>query len=487
MPVRPVPSRLRPWPLTRSIPLLSAGMIFLVAVGTTQVALGWANMREERVLSRMAAIYLDGVTSALLPYAAQDDEGAAQALLERSVTFYEGLRDRVLRVRWIGRDGRVRDLRAGDASLMRPPEAFADPTAAAPLPLALVKDGVLAWATRRVVLRDGRLLEIQAALDVTEVHAERRRAQWVALGVDLGLAAVAALLGFLFTRSLVRPLSDLTRRLEGGPAAEGAAAGGPIPEAELFPPATEFGKLQRGINAWLAAKAERDMLQAQVAEQEKMLLLGKLAAGLAHEVRNPLAGLLTALSTLRRFGDDRAVREETVDLLERGLHSIGRVADAALSTYRGPVQQRPLTARDIDDLRLLVAPTARQRGVTLLWQAGPPPTVSVDAGRLRQILLNLLLNACHATGPGGTVRFQQGMEQGRPAFAVEDDGPGLPVAIHRLLTEPPDGSPATPPAGPGLGLWVVLRLADDIGAGLAVTTSPGRGTRIVLRLPAGSL
>jgi signal transduction histidine kinase len=471
----------RAWPLTAKVPLLSAAMIFLVALFTTQVALRWSAERESQILARMGSIYLDGISGVVMPYAEAGDRVLLLAALERSQSFYAGLPDRFIEVRWTGPDGTPERLSVGEpgpAGVV--PEHWAADAKAGSGPVALIKeldrDLSLMWVFRRMPLDAARAVEVVAALDVSDVATERRFAHQAALIVDLILAALAALIGFFVTKRMVRPLSDLTAELEGGSAATREVA-----LRDLQPPSTEFGRLQRGISVWMRSERDRADLQAHLAEQEKMLLLGKLAAGLAHEVRNPVAGLLNAISTLRRFGDDKAVREETADLLERGLNSIARVADAALSTYREPLRVRPLTPSDTEDLRILVAPALKRRGLRLDWKAAPLPPAAVDTNRLRQILINLLLNACAAARENGTVRFAQSFEAGHLVFDVADDGPGLPSDILRMLIQGPAGGM---PSGTKLGLWITLRLADDLGARLSAWTSPAEGTRIRLSVPA---
>ncbi len=214
-------------------------------------------------------------------------------------------------------------------------------------------------------------------------------------------------------------------------------------------------------------------------------LLAKLAAGLAHEVRNPLAGLLNAVSTLRRFGDDPVVRRETLDLVERGLRSIGRVADAMLATYRPVAGRMRFTREDLGDLQLLVAPEARRRHVALDWRIAAMRPIAVDAEALRQVLLNLLLNACKASGDNGRVALivTQGVRE--TLFAIEDSGPGMPDSILAFLVEGAKTAPIT--GHKGLGLWMVVRLLEDLDGRIKVESRAGEGTRVGIRLPVGPL
>jgi signal transduction histidine kinase len=212
-------------------------------------------------------------------------------------------------------------------------------------------------------------------------------------------------------------------------------------------------------------------------------VLAKLAAGLAHEVRNPLAGLLNAVSTLRRFGDDPIVRRDTLDLVERGLRSIGRVADTMLATYRPAVGRMRFVRDDLDDLQLLITPEARRRHVALDWRIDAMRPIAVDAEALRQALLNLLLNACKASGENGRVALIVTQSAPETTFAIEDSGPGMPDSILAFLV---DGAKTAPIANQkSLGLWMVVRLVEDLEGRIKVESRSGEGTRVSIRLPVG--
>jgi signal transduction histidine kinase len=233
--------------------------------------------------------------------------------------------------------------------------------------------------------------------------------------------------------------------------------------------------------------AERERLQAHLAERERAALLGRLVATVAHEVCNPLAGMLTAIDTARNYGEDRAEREEALDVLERGLRQVEAVVTSALALHRDDGPARPLAASDFEDLRALVGPAARQGQVELDWRVHLPDSFPTHATQLRQAALNLLLNAIAATPPGGRVALeaQPVPEGGHLLLAITDSGPGLPLDAQRRLLGAPEAAAEGGAADPGLGLDVVRHLAGRLGARLAVDASgAGGGTRVLLWLPA---
>ena len=219
----------------------------------------------------------------------------------------------------------------------------------------------------------------------------------------------------------------------------------------------------------------------QMAQQERDGLLARMAASIAHEVRNPLAGLKNGISTLRRFGEREEVRKETLDFLENGLDSIGRVVDVTLSTYRRRSGAKLLSARDIQDLELLIAPEARRAGAILAWELDETAEVMTDADALRQILINLMLNAVRASPPGGTVTVGLSQDEAAHTVAlrVSDEGPGMPPELVAAIIS---GQVDDVPVERSIGIWVVSNLVARIGADLSIRSKEGAGTTVQLTL-----
>ena len=214
-------------------------------------------------------------------------------------------------------------------------------------------------------------------------------------GVTLLLAAV----GYALVGRLLRPirvLNDYVERIRTG-------AVEPIPARFITEEGSEFGRLFRRFNAMAQAVAEREALSARLADEEKLALLGRLASGMAHEVNNPLGGMMTAVDTIKRHGSDDAVRQRSAALLERGLRGIGNVVRAALVAYKEPSSAAAMAPEDLDDLRFLIAHEAQRRHIDLVWRNRLEGILAVDGAAVRQMALNLLLNACRAAPPGSEV------------------------------------------------------------------------------------
>ncbi|RXT45597.1 hypothetical protein B6S44_27350, partial [Bosea sp. Tri-44] len=228
---------------------------------------------------------------------------------------------------------------------------------------------------------------------------------------------------------------------------------------------------------------EREAIAKELAHEERLASLGRLASGMAHEINNPLGGLFNAIDTLKAHGDKAVVRRSSLDLIERGLKGIRDVVRSALATYRADRDPRLATAEDFDDLKLLVRPEANRRAIALGWHVvveGPCP---LAASALRQVVLNLLLNAIQATAEGGKVEFCASRDaNGALELEVHDQGPGFtPEARAVLLGHAPVPSPLG--TGSGLGLWMTYRLTSEVGGAVEIEPSPLGGTLVKLCFP----
>jgi len=235
----------------------------------------------------------------------------------------------------------------------------------------------------------------------------------------------------------------------------------------------------RTYNAMTGAIEAKAEAERRLAERERLVALGRLSSSLAHEINNPLSGLLNATDTIRRYPDRPDVVRTAADLLDRGLRHLGDVARATLDLNRYDRLGSPLTSSDFEDLRLLIMPEISRQDQRLNWSVdlSDGTAAAFEAGAVRQIGLNLLLNASAAAGRGGTVELSVRQRQNALVVAVEDDGPGMPrTAVQRLMT--------SEPAEPGGG--VGLRLVRDLVLGLQGEIDHDRNggrTRISVTLP----
>jgi signal transduction histidine kinase len=230
----------------------------------------------------------------------------------------------------------------------------------------------------------------------------------------------------------------------------------------------EIGELTRTFRLMLLDLKRKRELEEQVMASERLAAIGRLAAGIAHEINNPLGGMLNAISTYRRHGSDEPLAKKTLALLERGLTQIRSSVGALLVETR--LSDRPLTREDVDDVLVLISPEADRKGGAIERDIQLDIPVPLPAGQVRQILLNLLLNAAHAIERNGTIRFRVHGRADALSIGVENDGRHIPEEKLQYLFEP---FTLAGGEGSGLGLWVVYQIVNQLGGELTVASKPG--------------
>jgi signal transduction histidine kinase len=433
---------------------------------------------QTRRLRDVAAAHLDGLAVALTDPMIREDVWEAYDVLDRARQDRAGLMptDTVVATP----EGLV--LAASDPraflSWSAVPGAFAREAAETAF-LGIRADGVRALARRDLSSGGRGIGRIYAAFDIAPLIAERRAVQWTLVATNLGVTVVLAVLAWLTVRRMMRPVRVLTRHLQ----ASGEAVT-PVPADEACRAGTEFRQLYGTFNRMVDAVREREALTLRLAEEERLASLGRLASGMAHEINNPLGGLFNAIDTLKAHGARPDVRGRSIELVERGLKGIRDVVRATLVTHRADRHVRDLEPSDLDDLRLLLGPELRRRGQVLAWDNALDRAAAAPAGAVRQIALNLLLNACQATPPGGEVGFSAKVARpGRLHVTVEDTGPGLDAAGREVLCGEREVGATGSGRGNGLGLWMVRRLVGEIGGTLAVARREPAGTSITVEVP----
>ena len=308
-------------------------------------------------------------------------------------------------------------------------------------------------------------------------------AVWPVLAVAAATLAVLVPLGLRTTGRIAARIAAVEGHV-------GRIAGGDfgtlLPPLETEP-AAEVDRLVTGVNA-LSGKlaALRDALVAG----ERQRLLGQLAAGFAHELRNAITGARLAIEVHRRrcpangaaaptgglpaADESLAVAVRQLDIVEeevRGLLALGRPAET-------PAREIDVAAL-LTDVRDLTAPRCEHAGVRL--HGADPQGVAFTGRRepLRAALVNLVLNAIDAAGRGGNVWLAAETGNDRLAFAVEDDGPGPPPAIAAAIAEP---FVTGRPEGIGLGLAVARAVAEEHHGRLEWQREANR-TRFAIVLP----
>lgn len=318
---------------------------------------------------------------------------------------------------------------------------------------------------------------VRLRISTAELTARNREAATTVLGLTLGLAAIGSLLGAFISRRMVGPLKGLARGLD-------SIGRGDL--ANVAPVAVrdrdEVGMLAGSFNRMTAELAEKKRLEQQVALNEKLAGLGRIAAGVAHEVNNPLGGMLNCVDTLKKHPDDPELLRRYLNLLETGLNRIASTVRGLLVELHNEASPKPCNLACLSDLRDLVGAEIEGRSVQLRWENTLDSDASLNCScpHLQQIVLNLTKNGVQAMPNGGTLAVRSWREAHALVLEVEDTGTGISEQDQRHLFDPfftnrPDGS--------GLGLWITFRLVQNMGGSIHVDSALGRGSRFEVRLP----
>lgn len=328
--------------------------------------------------------------------------------------------------------------------------------------------------------------EIDARIDLRVRRIgeqERQSALWV-----LVFSIVAAFVGMFVTAVSQRALAPIRRLTEAVKEVGEGRFFRPVPEGAD----DELGLLAREFNAMARKLAERERQLAEKTQEllrsERLAAVGKLAAQITHEIRNPLSSLSLNAELLQEQLELGAVdRAEARALLEAMAREVDRLTEVTEQYLRFARMPKPtLETVDlgdaIDELVTFMGPELSRAGVEIKRDDAPgAPRVRADASQLRQVLLNLLRNAREAAGRGGHVRIEtRGGAGGMGEIVVADDGPGIAPELRQRIFEP---FFTTKEGGTGLGLALVQQIVLEHAGELRCESETGRGTRMIVALP----
>jgi two-component system NtrC family sensor kinase len=333
---------------------------------------------------------------------------------------------------------------------------------------------------------DGQLGHVRLGLKMDALDQIRRE-----LAVRLGILALALIgaglvAAFVAGRSVARPIGEILAAADRfDPSASPAAEVRPRGTDEIAVLAERFNLMMRRLEI---AHAEQVRARHKAVETERLVAMGSLVAGVAHEVNNPLAGLKNCVRRLERADLPEAKHREYLALMEEGLVRIEEVVRQLLDFGRPhPPRLEPVyVSRLANETIALVRPILDRRRVKLeLDGAEHDGPALADRRLVEQALVNLLLNAAYVTPDGGGIRLRLRSRDGLVGVSVEDGGPGIPDVIRDRILDPffstkPEGE------GTGLGLSVTRTITDAHGGELTFEFPPSGGTvaTVWLRAPA---
>lgn len=229
--------------------------------------------------------------------------------------------------------------------------------------------------------------------------------------------------------------------------------------------------------------AHHQRIRSELKQAGLLAERGLTAAVLAHEIRNPLAALRFQLHSLRRNSADPDRVTRTADTIDNELSRIQQLVQDYLAHEKARVMRvAPVDLADaVRALQTLMGELLRDTGTRMIV---PEPAsrvvVSCDPHALRQVLMNLVLNAQQAMGQGGLITIRIGRREQFGTIAVSDTGPGIPPEMRERLFKP---FATSKKEGSGIGLALVKRFVDNFGGSVSVESELGAGTTFHLRLP----
>jgi two-component system, NtrC family, sensor kinase len=287
-----------------------------------------------------------------------------------------------------------------------------------------------------------------------------------------GVLVVLLPIGWLWGRRMVRPLVQLADCMGRVGREDPSRMQCTLPEGD-----SEIGRLGRQFADMLSALSEKESLERQMIQAERLAAVGRVAAGVAHEVNNPLGGMLMAIDTYRRAHPIDPHTGQLLDLLERALGQIQASVSALLVEARADL--RTLTRADLEDVKTLAQPSVVKARASLSWENACDTPTGLPAAPVRQLLLNLVLNAAQAAQGGGRVAVWIFTEDDQLSMRIENSGRVIPSEQLVHLFEP---YPASRPHTQGLGLWVCYQIVSQLGGSIGAETE-GDITRFRVALP----
>jgi signal transduction histidine kinase len=312
------------------------------------------------------------------------------------------------------------------------------------------------------------------------------RLTWTLIGVGLGAPLVGLLLGYSMARTVYQSITQLSVRIRD-------AAGRlrkELPAVVLEDPGDlqALHRQMQGVLEEIEGVVERlQQREHEVLRAEQLAAVGQVAAGVAHELRNPLTSVKMLVQTGMEGQHPSGLPAEDLAIIEREIRRMETCIQTFLDFARPPVSERLST--DLNSvirraMTLLEGRIRRQKVTITLDLPAQPVELLIDAEQVHQVVLNLLINALDVLPHDGTIRIEvsgPSDEQHSAIVRVQDTGPGLAPSVQNRLFEP---FVTTKETGLGLGLSICKRLVEAHNGTIHAANGPEGGAVFTFTLPA---
>ena len=330
-------------------------------------------------------------------------------------------------------------------------------------------------------------------LPESQLTAAQDRVKWTIVWITAGAILAAGALGFWLSHSVTRPVSRLAERMD---RLSRAAAAGELPEQiedarRVAAPGDGPAELARLAESYDHLLAQLSEARGKLARSARLAALGQLSASVAHELRNPLSGIKMNVRVLSDELARASISDPSLDLIVREIDRMDLYVSQLLSAASGreadivPPSGGREQVCDLADLvesaLPLVAPRCEQVGIEIVSEMPAEPCRARTTERaVRQVVVNLLLNAMDAMAGGGSIRIRGSAGEGETVrLAVTDSGPGVEVGQGADVFEP---FVTTKSDGAGLGLYICKQIVTAHGGQIGYETGDG-GTTFWFELP----
>ena len=238
---------------------------------------------------------------------------------------------------------------------------------------------------------------------------------------------------------------------------------------------------QLGVVAVVRDISETYSLRQQVARADRLAAIGEVAAGIAHELRTPLTSIRGFVQYLQG-STDPGEWQEYGDIIIREVDGLNRIASELLDLVRPrPLQPTRCTLEQLVDETLLLARDGADHIDFVVEPPAAPLPIDVDRGQIKQVLLNIIVNAVQAIADRGQITIVSArLETGEVSVCVSDTGCGIAAAIRERIYDP---FFSTKPSGTGLGMTIARRIVEDHHGRLEIVSVEGQGSSVTLILP----